>query len=491
MNRLNTSNLDQLPSEVLRPTYNRENLKPSIVHLGLGAFHRVHQAVFTDQVLTKLGGNWGIMGGDLRSDKIRDQLQPQDSLYSVMVKDNDDQKVQVIGSVLGVKVAEENPQALIDLMADESIKIISLTVTEKGYCHDPASGNLNSQHPMIQHDLKNLQQPQSTPGYLVAALQKRRQNGVKPCTLLSCDNLPNNGEVLQKVVLQFANLMDPDLAEWIEKNITFPCTMVDRIAPAVTPEDLDTLEKHIGMRDEAGVVCEPFRQWVIEDNFCSERPAWEKVGALLVDNVEVYEHMKLRLLNGSHSLLAYCGYLAGFPTISAVMQQPAFANLCKVFMDREAGQTVTVPEGFDIEAYKQQLRDRYANRGLQHRTWQIAMDGSQKIPQRWLGSLRDQLKGEGNIDTLCLGVAAWIRYVSAVDEQGAAIDVRDPLAEQLRDICDKHKGDRTALVKAIIGVNEVFDADLINVPVFVDGVTEWLERIYDKGVLAVVTEYFG
>lgn len=491
MNRLNPSNLDQLPSDVIRPTYNRKNLKPGIVHLGLGAFHRVHQAVFTDQVLTEFGGDWGIIGGDLRSDKIRDQLQPQHGLYSVMVKDNEDQKVQVIGSVLDVKVAEENPQQLIDLMADASIKIISLTVTEKGYCHDPASGNLNSQHPMIEHDLNNLDQPQSTPGYLVAALQKRRANNVPPCTLLSCDNLPNNGDVLQNVVLQFAHLVDPSLGEWIEKNITFPCTMVDRIAPAVTPEDLDTLEKHIGMRDEAGVVCEPFRQWVIEDKFCSERPAWEKVGALVVDDVEVFEHMKLRLLNGSHSLLAYCGYLAGFPTISAVMQEPAFVNLCKLFMDREAGQTVTVPDGFDIEAYKKQLRDRYANRGLQHRTWQIAMDGSQKIPQRWLGSLRDQLKGEGNIDTLCLGVAAWIRYVSGVDEQGNPIDVRDPLAEQLQSICEQYQGDYAAITKAIIGVTEVFDKDLIGVPKFVEGVTEWLEKIHSVGVLAVVRARFN
>lgn len=491
MTRLNTENLEKLPAEVARPQYDRSAVKPGIVHLGLGAFHRVHQAVYTDQVLAELGGDWGIIGADTMSDAVKNQIVPQDGLYSVMVKDNDEYKVQVIGSVLDVKVGPENPQALIDLMADESIKIVSLTVTEKGYCHDPASGQLNVDHPFIQADIKTPDQPKSVPGYLVAAMKKRRDNGVPVCTLLSCDNLPNNGHVLKNVVLTYASLVDKELAEWIESNITFPCTMVDRIAPAVVPEDLESLEGIIGMRDEGGVVCEPFRQWVIEDNFCSDRPAWEKVGALLVDDVEIFEHMKLRLLNGSHSVLAYCGYLSGFPTISSVMQEPAFVKLCEVYMDREAGQTVDVPDGFDIDAYKKQLRDRYINRGLQHKTWQIAMDGSQKIPQRWLGTLRDQLKAEGNIDILCLGVAAWIRYVSAVDEKGEAIDVRDPLAEKLKAICDTNKGNYADLAKAIIGMNEVFDEDLINVSVFVDGVTQYLEKIYDKGVLAVIQENFA
>jgi len=489
MNRLNQNNLDQLPKNIVRPTYNRDSLKAGIVHLGIGAFHRVHQAVYTDQVLAEFGGDWGIVGGDLRSNRIYDQLTPQDCLYSVAVKDNDQQKIQVIGSVIGVSVGPENPAKLIALMADESIKLVSITVTEKGYCHDPATGNLNLRHPQIQYDLKNIDEPKSTPGYIVSALQQRRAKGIKSFTLLSCDNLPNNGKVLRNVVLQFARLYDADLADWIAENTTFPCTMVDRIAPAVTDDDLTSLDAQLGMRDEGGVVCEPFRQWVIEDNFCNDRPAWEKVGALVVEDVEIFEHMKLRLLNGSHSLLAYCGYLSGFETISDVMTEPSFVAMCKDYMD-SAGDTLEAPEGFDIEDYKQQLRVRYSNRGLQHRTWQIAMDGSQKLPQRLLDTLRDQLKNAADIDIICIAVAAWMRYVSGVDEKGEAIEVRDPLAAQLRKLCDDNKGDPAAMVNALMGVTEIFGTDLKSIPTVVEGVTGWLNKFYEQGVLASVRAKF-
>jgi len=491
MMRLNSDNLQKLPAEVVRPQYDRSAIKPGIVHIGIGAFHRAHQAVYTEQVLAEYGGDWGIIGASLMSNSVKKQIVPQDGLYTLVIKDNEACRVRVIGSVFDVKVGPEDPQALIDLLADESIKVISLTVTEKGYCHDPATGQLSADHPLIQADLKTPDMPASVPGYLVASLKKRRDTGGSVCTLMSCDNLPNNGSVLKNVVLAYAALIDGELSEWIQSNITFPCTMVDRIAPAVTPEDLSALEDTIGMRDEGGVVCEPFSQWVIEDNFCNTRPPWEKVGALLVHDVEVFEQMKLRLLNGSHSLLAYCGYLSGFSTISEVMQQPAFVQMCEMYMNREAGQTIHMPAGFDIDAYKKQLRDRYANRGLQHRTWQIAMDGSQKIPQRWLGTVREQLQGDGNIDILCLGVAAWIRYISGVDESGNVIDVRDPLAANLRTICDEHSGAYADLAKAIIGVDAVFDRDLQGEPAFVNGVAHYLQKIYEKGCLSVVQESFG
>ena len=244
------------------------------------------------------------------------------------------------------------------------------------------------------------------------------------------------------------------------------------------------------LRDEGMVSCEPFMQWVIEDNFCSERPAWEKVGALIVKDVEIFEHMKLRLLNGSHSALAYCGYLAGFETISDVMAEPSFVKMCEVFMDREAGQTVIEPEGFNISEYKKQLRARFSNWGLQHRTWQIAMDGSQKLPQRLLDTLRDQLQASGNIDIICLAVAAWVRYVSGVDEDGNAIDVRDPLAERLKALCDKNPNDRVAMVKDVLTVNEVFGRDLRHETCFSDGVIRWLELFDKKGVLQSVRDAF-
>lgn len=489
--RLRSTTLHHLPEGTAQPSYNRDTLKPGILHLGVGAFHRAHQAYFTDRYLAEFGGDWGIVGGDLRSGRVRDQLDPQDGLYSLVIRDNDQAHIQIMGALIAELVGPDDPHYAIDLMADEQIKIVSLTVTEKGYCHDPATGNLNLEHPEIQYDIANLHTPKSTPGFIVAGLRKRKEKGLKSFTLLSCDNLPNNGDVLQKVILQFAEKVDSELAAWIRENTTFPCTMVDRIVPATTEDDKAWLEAKLGMRDEAMVIGEPFIQWVIEDKFCNDRPAWEKVGALLVDDVTVYEHMKLRLLNGSHSLLAYTGYLSGFNTINEVMAQPAFVNMCKIFMDREAGLVVEEPTGFDIQHYKQQLRDRFANSGLKHRTWQIAMDGSQKLPQRLLSSLRDQLGGEKQIDIICLAVAAWIRYVSGIDESGEAIDVRDPLANQLREICDAAKGDAKQMVSDIVGVEKIFGADLKSETQFIERTVYWLESIYAKGTLATVQENFG
>ncbi|HTF98139.1 MAG TPA: mannitol dehydrogenase family protein [Cellvibrio sp.] len=490
MNRLNKSLLSQLPKDVALPQYNREQLVPGIVHLGIGAFHRAHQAFYTEAVLNQFGGDWGIIGSSLRSASVRDQLVPQDCLYTLVERSGDGENLQVIGAVTDTLVGPENPAALVSAMAQPSIKIVSLTVTEKGYCHDPATGNLNESHADIIHDLKNLDKPVSAIGFIVAALQQRFEKNQKAFTVLSCDNLPNNGEVLEKVVLQFAQKISPALADWIKANATFPSTMIDRIVPATSDDDRREIETRLGVRDEGMVVCEPFSQWVVEDKFADGRPEWEKVGVLLVKDVRVFEKIKLRLLNGAHSTMAYTGYLSGFQYISEVMEQPAFVNLVKTYMAREAGETVVAPEGFDIEAYKQQLRDRFSNKALKHRTWQIAMDGSQKLPQRLLETLREQLKGKGNIDILCLGVAAWIRYVSGVDEKGAAIDVSDPLAKELRAACDANQGNPAGMVKAIVSIQKVFGTDLIDEPRFIQTTTQWLERFYSKGVLASVQETF-
>mgnify|MGYP001627396957 CR=1 FL=1 len=491
MNRLKTAVVAELPQDVLLPTYDRSQLKAGIVHLGIGAFHRAHQAFYTEAVLNKFGGNWGIIGSSLRSPSVRDQLVPQDCLYTLVERSGEGEKLQLIGAVLDTLVGPENPAALVAQMADTNIKIVSLTVTEKGYCHDPATGNLNLNHPDILHDLENLDKPVSAIGFLVAALKQRFEKQQKAFTLLSCDNLPNNGEVLEKVVLQFAGKISTELAQWIKTHATFPCTMIDRIVPATTDDDRRDIEARLNLRDEAMVVCEPFSQWVVEDKFADGRPQWEEVGVLLVDDVRVFEKIKLRLLNGAHSTMAYTGYLSGFDYISEVMEQPAFVNLVTTYMAREAGETVVAPAGFDIEAYKQQLRERFSNKALKHRTWQIAMDGSQKLPQRLLETLREQLAGNGHIDILCLGVAAWIRYVSGVDEKGSAIEVSDPLAKELRATCDANLGNPAAMVKAVVGIEKVFGSDLINEARFIAGTTQWLERFYAKGVLASLQEAFA
>lgn len=491
MNRLNANTLGQLPGDVHLPKYDRATLKPGIVHLGIGAFHRAHQAFYTEAVLNKFGGDWGIIGCSLRSANVREQLAPQDGLYTLVERSGNGEKLQVIGAVQQALVGPEDPAALVAVMADPAIKIVSLTVTEKGYCHDPASGNLNLQHPDVLHDLANLDSPKSAIGFLVAALQKRYQAGTKSFTALSCDNLPNNGQVLAKVVLQFAQQISAELASWIEENTCFPCTMIDRIVPATTDEDRQEVEARLGMRDEAMVVAEPFTQWVIEDRFSDGRPAWEQVGVQLVDEVHVFEKIKLRLLNGAHSTLAYSGYLSGFNYINEVMNEPAFVNMITTYMAREAGETIVEPEGFDIEHYKQQLRDRFFNPALKHRTWQIAMDGSQKLPQRLLETLREQLKSHGHIDIICLAVAAWIRYVSGVDENGGVIEVSDPLAATLRKLCDDNKGDSLAMVRAVVALPQVFGTDLINEDQFINGTASWLQRFYEQGVLSAIKQQFS
>lgn len=491
MNRLNQNLLAQLPDDVTLPQYPRAELIPGIVHLGIGAFHRAHQAYYTEAVLNQFGGNWGIVGSSLRSASVRDQLVPQDCLYTLVERSGDGEKLQVIGAVKDTLVGPEDPAALVAAMAQPSIKIVSLTVTEKGYCHNPATGNLNENHPDIFHDLQNLEKPVSAIGFIVAALKSRFDHQQKAFTVLSCDNLPNNGEVLEKVVLQFAHKISPALAAWIKTNATFPSTMIDRIVPATTDDDRREIEARLGVRDEGMVVCEPFSQWVIEDKFADGRPEWEKVGALLVKDVRVFEKIKLRLLNGAHSTMAYTGYLSGFHYISEVMEQPAFVNLVKTYMAREAGETVSAPAGFDIEAYKQQLRERFANKALKHRTWQIAMDGSQKLPQRLLETLREQLGSEGDIDILCLGVAAWIRYVSGVDEKGQVIEVSDPLATELRAACAANQGNPADMVKAIVRIEKVFGTDLIDEPRFIECTTKWLEQFYKNGVLNSINKHFA
>jgi fructuronate reductase len=491
MNRLSQAKIASLPDDVMLPKYDRSQLKAGIVHVGIGAFHRAHQAFYTEAVLNQFGGDWGIIGCSLRSPAVRDQLAPQDGLYTLVERSGDGEKLQLIGAVLQNLVGPENPAALVAAMANPQIKIVSLTVTEKGYCHDLATGNLNLLHPDIQHDLNNLATPKSAIGFLVSALQARAAVGAKSFTVLSCDNLPDNGEVLQRVVMQFAQQISPKLADWISTNTCFPSTMIDRIVPATTDNDRRDIEARLGVRDEGVVVAEPFSQWVIEDKFSDGRPQWEKVGALLVKDVHVFETIKLRLLNGAHSIMAYTGYLSGFDFISQVMQETAFVKMIELYMAREAGETLHVPDGFDVETYKQQLRDRFSNKALKHRTWQIAMDGSQKLPQRLLGSVRQQLMGNGHIAILCLGVAAWIRYVSGVDEKGSAIEVSDPLATELRALCDANAGNPAATVRAILGLVKIFGDDLSQDEKFVATVIGWLEQFYARGVLATIKVNFA
>jgi fructuronate reductase len=485
MARLSQATLGQLPRDVARPGYDRGAVATGIVHLGIGAFQRAHQAMYTEAALNTGDLRWGVLGASLRSPAVRDQLQPQDGLYCLAVRGADGEQLQVIGCIGQVLVAPEDPDALLRVLCDPAVKIVTLTVTEKGYCYDPATAALDEAHPDIVHDIANPARPRTAPGFLVEALRRRREAQEDAFAVLCCDNLPHNGRTVRAIVTRFAALRDPALAGYIANEVAFPSTMVDRITPATTDTDRAAISVRLGLEDAAPVVTEPFSQWVIEDRFPGGRPDWSLAGAAFVTDVAPYENMKLRLLNGSHSTLAYLGYLAGYETVSDTMRDANYRRLVDGLMD-DAATTLKMPPGADVAAYKRALIERFENPALKHRTWQICMDGSQKLPQRLLGSIRDRLAAGAPIDRLVMGVAGWMRYVTGVDEQRKPIDVRDPLSARLRAIADGAGLNAERLAPALLEVREIFGTELAADERFRAAVTDALARIIAKGAKSAV-----
>ena len=488
--RLGPARLAGLPPGVRIPAYDRAALRPGIVHLGLGAFARGHLCEYTDDALEAEFGAWGIVGASLRAPDQRDRLDPQDGLYTLLTRAPEGPRARIVGSVLSVLVAPENPRALVARLADPTTRIVSLTVTEKGYCHDPATGRLKADHPDIVHDLAHPEAPRSAVGVLVAGLRARRAAGLGPFTALSCDNLPANGRVLAGLVRDFAALSDDALAGWIEREGAFPATMVDRIVPATTPDDLAEVAALIGCDDAAPVIGEPFRQWAIEDRFVAGPPRGGAGGAQFVADVAPFEFMKLRLLNGAHSCLAYLGYLAGHETVAQASGDPVFARFLEGYW-AEAIPTVPVPPGASASDYTGALIERFRNPAIRHRTWQIAMDGSQKLPQRWLGTVRDRLAAGAPIDHLALGIAGWMAYVAGTDEAGRTIDVRDPLAACFAEIAARTRGSDEALVDGLLGIEAVFAADLPAEPRFRAAVGEAFGLLRAGGARAAAATLAG
>ena len=489
MDRLSQTTLDKLSPKVTRPARARPD-GPRIVHLGLGAFARAHLAAYTQASNAIAGEDWRIVGVSLQRPDMRDALAPQDGLYTLVTRAPEGPQPEIIDVVRGCLVAPEAPGMVTALLCEPETRIVSLTITEKGYCHDPATGRLNLAHPDIAHDLANLHAPRSAIGFIVAGLAARRLAGLGPCTVMTCDNLPNNGHLLRGLVLDFAGHVAPQLAEWIAAEGAFPSTMVDRIVPATTSADIAGTESLIGLHDAAPVMAEPFRQWVIEDRFAGPRPAWEKAGAQIVREVAPFEFMKLRLLNGAHSTLAYLGYLSGHETVAQASADPLIAALLRRLW-AEVIPTVPAPEGVDLHAYTQALLERFRNPAIRHRTWQIAMDGSQKLPQRLLGSIRDTLARGLPVDALCLGVAGWMRYVMGVDETGAPIEVKDPLAAEFRAVMEKAGRDPAAIVDGLLGIRSIFGDDLPVHTAFRRRLVETLDLLLTEGTrnaLAAFTE---
>jgi fructuronate reductase len=468
--RLGAANLAELPADVARPAYDRARVRTGVVHLGIGAFHRAHQAVVFDDALGAGDLRWGVLGASLRSPAVAGQLNPQDGLYTLVVRDGEEERLRVVGAGQGVLVAPEEPGALVAAMADPDTHIVTLTITEKGYRLDPATGALQLDDPDVAADLADLSAPRTAPGFIVAALAARRAAGLKPFTVISCDNLPHNGPRIRDAVLAMARRIDPGLAGWIEAHGAFPQTMVDRIVPATTPDDIARLAARLGVEDRGMVKAEPFTQWVIEDRFAGERPDFAALGVQLTDVVAPWEDAKLRLLNGAHSAIAYLGALSGHEHVHEALAVPAFASYVEVLWD-EAEATLNPPPGLDIAAYRDALMARFRNAALMHRTRQIAMDGSQKLPQRLLAGAAERLAAGQGIAAMALGVAAWMRWQSGVTEAGEAVVVDDPLAGRTAGLLGSARTDE-ARVAALLSLATVFPPALATDPRFVGAVTQ-------------------
>ena len=456
--RLSLATLEGLPRDIA-PRVDPCALGVGIVHLGIGAFHRAHQAVYTEHAIAAGGGDWGICGVTQRSTDVVEQLQPQDGLYALAQRDGAGERVRVIGAVREVCWAHAEPETVFERMATPATRVISLTVTEKGYHHDPATNRLNLSDPAVAADLAD-GGARTVIAQLAAGLARRRASDGGPISVLCCDNLPDNGRVLGGLVADFVHRSPgcDGLGDWIAANVTFPSSMVDRITPATTDEDLARIAGVLGARDEGAVVTEPFTQWVIEDDFAAGRPAWERAGAIMTGDVGPYEQIKLRLLNGSHSTLAYLGQLADCEFIADAVRP--FGAVVRRLMATDIAPTLAVPDGFDLAAYQDQLLERFANPALHHRTIQVTMDGSQKLPVRLLAPIRERRRDGDELEAATLGVTAWMRFVSARrSDSGRPLTVDDPLAEE---IAQRLRGreEPAPVVDTLLAMTQIFDEEL-------------------------------
>jgi len=490
--RLSLATLASLPAGA-RPRIDPRALRVGIVHLGVGAFHRAHQAVYTEDAVAAAGGDWGICGVTERSAAVVDQLRPQDGLYTLAQRGIAGEELRVIGAIRELWWAAADPDAVLARIAAPATQIVTLTVSEKGYRYDPATNHLRLDDPEIAADLAD-GGTRTVVGQLVAGLDRRRRDTGAPMTVVCCDNVPENGRVLGTLVRDFAARLPAaePLLTWLDHSVRFPSTMVDRITPATTAADRDRVAAVLGVADHGVVVAEPFRQWVIENDFAAPRPAWERVGATLTTDVRPYERIKLRMLNGSHSTVAYLGALAGYELVAdAVRPEAPFLAVLRALLTEDVAPTLTAPDGFDLDAYAAQILERYANPALRHRTLQIAMDGSQKLPQRLLDTIRDRRRAGAEPHWAALGVAAWMRFVSARrTDAGAPLTVDDPLADTI--LARLRGRDRpAAVVDGLLSMTEIFGEDLADDPVVRDLLVDHVTALDRDGAEATARRLTG
>ncbi|WP_250004410.1 mannitol dehydrogenase family protein [Actinoplanes sp. M2I2] len=482
---LNAGTLSQFPADLPVPSYDRAALRTGIVHFGVGGFHRAHQAMYLDRLMNAGQAlDWaicgvGVMPGDRRMQQV---LDAQDGLYTLVVKAPDGTlDARVIGSIKEYLYAPDDPGAVIDKMTSPEVRIVSLTVTEGGYNFNAVTGEFMADTKDVQHDLALPNQPRTTFGLITAAVQRRRAAGTPPFTIMSCDNIQGNGDAARKSFVAFASLRDPELGSYVEENVRFPNSMVDRITPVTTDDDRDEVRKHFGVDDGWPVVCEPFTQWALEDSFGDGRPAWEDAGVQVVPDVEPYELMKLRLLNASHQALCYFGYLSGYRLVHDVARDPVFARFLLTYMKREAEPTLEPVPGIDLDEYQHQLIERFSNDQVKDTVARLCAESSDRIPKWLLPVIRHNLDSGGEILLSTAVVASWARYDEGTDEDGRPIEIVDRLRDELNALALRQREQPTAFIE-----NRELFGDLADDERFVSTYTAVLLSLHTRGARATL-----
>jgi mannitol 2-dehydrogenase len=479
--KLNRKTLPDLQIPV--PNYNRDKIRVGIAHFGVGGFHRAHQAMYLDRLFNRgLADEWGICGiGVMPADRrMKEALTAQDGLYTLTLANPDGgREPRVIGSIVDFRYAPDDPNAVIEMLADPAIRIISLTITEGGYNSRDDDGGFDAANPAIQRDLRGDAPPSTVFGLVIAALARRRDRGLTSPTIVSCDNIEKNGEVARRAFTSYAQLSDPSLAQWIRDSTRFPSSMVDRITPATTPEVIEQLDSEFGVRDAWPVVAEPFTAWVLEDDFADGRPPLDEAGVQLVDDVSPYEAMKLRLLNAGHQSLCYFAYLSGYRLVHEAAQDPVIAEFLTQYWDSEAMPTLRPVPG--LAEFKDMLLERFGNAYVRDTVARLCAESSDRIPKWLLPVVRDNLRSGGPVRLAAASVASWARYAEGVDESGEPIGVVDRLAESLVPIARSQQENLTAFLE-----NRSVFGDLADQPRFVEAYLWALESLHRDGAHATL-----
>jgi mannitol 2-dehydrogenase len=485
--KLNNQTLDALPSKVQRPNYERESLTPGIIHIGVGNFHRAHQAMYMHKLFNAgVAHDWAIRGAGIKSyDEImRDKLEQQDWLTTVVELDANNLTAQVSASM--IDFIESDAEKLIAALSQTEIRIVSLTITEGGYYMDDKTGDFNFSHPEIQADIANVDKPSTVFGLIIAALKLRRAQKTAPFTVMSCDNIPHNGDVTQRVVYSMANAIDPDLAAWIQENVTFPNSMVDCITPAISDQERERLAELFGIEDQAPVFCEPFRQWVLEDNFVNGRPPLEQVGAEFVKDVAPFELMKLRILNGGHASIAYPAALLGINFVHDVMANPLIGQYLKKLVSEEVIPTLPAVPGVDFDEYFSIIISRFSNPEVRDMVPRLCQDGSNRLPKFILPIISANLEQGKDCKGLALVVALWCRLCYESSNPNNDFQLDDPQAKRLIKHAQLAKEDASAFLQ----MNDIFGM-LSDNDIFTQHFTSWLEMLWDIDTKATLEHYLN